>query len=429
MTLFNSIYGGLTRHWYPLTNKFREMEFDVFEKLSELETEIHILKKELEEKDAFIQNLMDKNTDLERRLLSLDQNSVTGENNLSRVKEIAPNGSNTTDSKTYGASIANMLKETSEAVVRNTGYTFDERTGLYYDHKSGYYYDPENQLFYEPKTGTYYKYNSETGEYTNYTASEDDAMNSKFKEFSHPVYAHLLKKMQQRHKAEKENDYGYLSKTVSRQSRSTSSDIGHRRRRRSRSHSGSQYCRSYYKHRCESPSFHRHTRRRQKSYRYSHRSGSSRSDESRYKRSKHRRRKHSHRHRHRSSSTTGSVCSYKSRNLTHSKKKRKRKNRSPTDSSSSTTSSSNPLKQKPKSLIKEEVITSFTGDPVVYPPCVRLMVLASQYAQTGQLFIITSQESTEGKGCIGKSSHLCPYAHLTNDPEISEVSKIINHKK
>uniref|UniRef100_A0A5K4EI65 OCRE domain-containing protein n=1 Tax=Schistosoma mansoni TaxID=6183 RepID=A0A5K4EI65_SCHMA len=169
------------------------MEFDVFEKLSELETEIHILKKELEEKDAFIQNLMDKNTDLERRLLSLDQNSLTGENNLPRLKEVAPNGSNTTDSKTYGASIANMLKETSEAVVRNTGYTFDERTGLYYDHKSGYYYDPENQLFYEPKTGTYYKYNSETGEYTNYTASEDDAMNSKFKEFAHPVYAHLLK--------------------------------------------------------------------------------------------------------------------------------------------------------------------------------------------------------------------------------------------
>lgn len=41
-----------------------------------------------------------------------------------------------------GTSIANMLKETSDAVVRNTGYTFDERTGLYYDHKSGYYYDP-----------------------------------------------------------------------------------------------------------------------------------------------------------------------------------------------------------------------------------------------------------------------------------------------
>ncbi|VDP57232.1 unnamed protein product [Schistosoma mattheei] len=119
----------------------------------------------------------------------------------------------------------------------------------------------------------------------------------------------------------------------------------------------------------------------------------------------------------------------KVRDLTHSKKKRKRKNRSPTDSSDSTSCSSNHLKQKPKSLIEEEVITSFTGDPVVYPPCVRLMVLASQYAQTGQLFIITSQESIEGKGCIGKSSHLCPYAHLTNDPEISEVSKIINDKK
>ncbi|KAH8877993.1 g patch domain-containing protein 1 (Evolutionarily conserved G-patch domain containing protein) [Schistosoma japonicum] len=92
-----------------------------------------------------------------------------------------------------GTSIANMLKETSDAVVRNTGYTFDERTGLYYDHKSGYYYDPENQLFYEPKTGTYYKYNSETGEYTNYIASEDDSTNNKFREFSHPIYAHLLK--------------------------------------------------------------------------------------------------------------------------------------------------------------------------------------------------------------------------------------------
>ncbi|CAH8554962.1 unnamed protein product [Schistosoma rodhaini] len=319
-----------------------------------------------------------------------------------------------------GASIANMLKETSEAVVRNTGYTFDERTGLYYDHKSGYYYDPENQLFYEPKTGTYYKYNSETGEYTNYTASEDDAMNSKFKEFAHPVYAHLLKKMQQRHKAEKENDHGYLSKTVSRHSRSTSSDIGHRRRRRSRGYSGSHCCRSYYKRGRESPSFHRHTRRRQKSYRSSYRSGSSRSDESLYKRKKHRRRKHSHRRRHKSSST-GSVCSHKSRNSTHSKKRRKRKHKIHRESSDSTSCSSNPLKQKRKPLDKEEVVTSFSGDPVVYPPCVRLMVLASQYTQPGQLFIITSQESIEGKGCIGQSFHLCPQAYLTDDPEISEL--------
>ncbi|KAH8877997.1 Angiogenic factor with G patch and FHA domains 1 [Schistosoma japonicum] len=169
------------------------MEFDVFEKLSELETEIHILKKELEEKDAFIQNLMDKNTDLERRLLSLDhQGSLLGDN-LQNNKTTTTSSLNATDSKTYGTSIANMLKETSDAVVRNTGYTFDERTGLYYDHKSGYYYDPENQLFYEPKTGTYYKYNSETGEYTNYIASEDDSTNNKFREFSHPIYAHLLK--------------------------------------------------------------------------------------------------------------------------------------------------------------------------------------------------------------------------------------------
>ncbi|TNN21293.1 Angiogenic factor with G patch and FHA domains 1 [Schistosoma japonicum] len=287
------------------------MEFDVFEKLSELETEIHILKKELEEKDAFIQNLMDKNTDLERRLLSLDhQGSLLGDN-LQNNKTTTTSSLNATDSKTYGTSIANMLKETSDAVVRNTGYTFDERTGLYYDHKSGYYYDPENQLFYEPKTGTYYKYNSETGEYTNYIASEDDSTNNKFREFSHPIYAHLLKKMEQHRRAD-ESDYGRQSKIISRRSRSISSDAGYRRRRRRHSRSGSQYSRSHHKYGCRSPSIHERSSRRRKSYRRSRRCCSSDSDKSRYNRSKHRR-KHSHRHRHRSSSTTGSVCSYNSR--------------------------------------------------------------------------------------------------------------------
>lgn len=45
------------------------MDFDLFDKLSELETEIHILKSELSSKDAYITELMSKNTDLERRLL------------------------------------------------------------------------------------------------------------------------------------------------------------------------------------------------------------------------------------------------------------------------------------------------------------------------------------------------------------------------
>ncbi|VDQ11124.1 unnamed protein product [Trichobilharzia regenti] len=103
---------------------------------------------------------------------------------------------------------------------------------------------------------------------------------------------------------------------MSRHSRSTSSEVGHRRRRQSRSYSGSRFGRSYDKHRHESPchydrSVHGHSRSRRKSHK--HRSGSSCSGGSCYVRKKHRKRKHSHRHRYRSSSTTGSVCSYKSR--------------------------------------------------------------------------------------------------------------------
>ncbi|KAF8565895.1 hypothetical protein P879_03563 [Paragonimus westermani] len=83
------------------------MEFDVFEKLSELETRIFFLEKELEDKDAIIQALTVRNTQLEQ-----------------------------------GKSIAEALKEASETALHYTGYIFDDRIGLYYDGNSGYYYDP-----------------------------------------------------------------------------------------------------------------------------------------------------------------------------------------------------------------------------------------------------------------------------------------------
>nr|CAH8847128.1 unnamed protein product [Trichobilharzia regenti] len=342
-----------------------------------------------------------------------------------RSQKLMVRSSNRSSCLSLGTAIASMLKETSDAVVRSTGYTFDERTGLYYDHKSGYYYDPENQLFYEPKSGAYYKYNSETGEYTNYTASEDDSMNTKFKEFSHPVYAHLLKKIQeQHHREKKKDDCSCHSRTMSRHSRSTSSEVGHRRRRQSRSYSGSRFGRSYDKHRHESPchydrSVHGHSRSRRKSHK--HRSGSSCSGGSCYVRKKHRKRKHSHRHRYRSSSTTGSVCSYKSRSSVRRRKhksKRKRKSRS----CRSHTSCRHTLHEcKERSISPKEMVTSFSGNPVVYPPCVRLMVLASQSVQSGQLYIITSQEAKCGWGCIGRCSALCPIVNFPNDPEISEI--------
>lgn len=45
------------------------------------------------------------------------------------------------------ASIADILKQTSEAVTSNTGYVFNEQTGLYFDKNSGYYYDSVSLTF------------------------------------------------------------------------------------------------------------------------------------------------------------------------------------------------------------------------------------------------------------------------------------------
>lgn len=41
------------------------MDFDVFDKLSELETELHLLKREVQEKDAFIKFLINRIKELE----------------------------------------------------------------------------------------------------------------------------------------------------------------------------------------------------------------------------------------------------------------------------------------------------------------------------------------------------------------------------
>ncbi|KAK3606036.1 hypothetical protein CHS0354_025079 [Potamilus streckersoni] len=62
-------------------------------------------------------------------------------------------------------SIAETLKATAEAAVKQTGFIYDENTGLYYDHNSGYYYDSEKSLYYDPRTGTYFYYNNESGHY------------------------------------------------------------------------------------------------------------------------------------------------------------------------------------------------------------------------------------------------------------------------
>ncbi|GFO06216.1 angiogenic factor with g patch and fha domains 1 [Plakobranchus ocellatus] len=75
-------------------------------------------------------------------------------------------------------SIAESLKAAAEEVVQDgqsnfleqetqssSDYVYDAQTGFYYHPASGYYWDPSASLFYDYTTGTYYQYNETTGEY------------------------------------------------------------------------------------------------------------------------------------------------------------------------------------------------------------------------------------------------------------------------
>ncbi|KAM7538327.1 hypothetical protein Aperf_G00000068632 [Anoplocephala perfoliata] len=170
------------------------MEFDVFEKLSDLETKIHLQKEELKKKDTYIQQLTDQNNFLLQQLeshmkeiaiLRKSQHSeiaVTVDQEVQTDADVVVTESKVVDSAFAGAeaSIADILKQTSDSVTSNSGYVYDEQTGLYFDKNSGYYYDPENQLFFEPRSGMYYTYNSETQEYS-YHSSVSSELSGKFK--------------------------------------------------------------------------------------------------------------------------------------------------------------------------------------------------------------------------------------------------------
>ncbi|XP_005992687.1 angiogenic factor with G patch and FHA domains 1 [Latimeria chalumnae] len=67
--------------------------------------------------------------------------------------------------ETEGVSLAESLRATAEAVVSQTGFTYDENSGMYYDHSTGFYYDSTNQLYYDPATGIYYYFDAESGRY------------------------------------------------------------------------------------------------------------------------------------------------------------------------------------------------------------------------------------------------------------------------
>ncbi|CAH8623080.1 unnamed protein product [Dicrocoelium dendriticum] len=312
------------------------MEFDVFEKLSELETRIYVLEKELKEKDAVIQDLMTRNAQLEQERSSRNP-SLLSEGDVEKC-DLARIES--------GKSIADALRETSETALRHTGYMFDERTGLYFDQNSGYYYDPDNRLFFQPESGVYYSYNSETGEYT-YHSSVDSA---RWK----AQYASLLS--QQPPSEEK-------SKTSARD-RSV-----HKRPHRSRRSSTPSDSDNSTEHRV------RHGRKQLDSFQ---------SNEN----SPHLEARRRHRKRRKSNSSSSSI--------------------------GGATHNSPEVSQDSDKLVLE-------AKPIVYPPGVRLVVLASAYTELGTVFVLSSDESSKGWGCIGRNPTFCPSVNFPDDPAVGTI--------
>ncbi|KAF5400302.1 G patch and FHA domains-containing Angiogenic factor [Paragonimus heterotremus] len=337
------------------------MEFDVFEKLSELETRIFFLEKELEDKDAIIQALTVRNTQLEQE--QTDRSKETAVIDLEKDCDLAAVES--------GKSIAEVLKEASETAFHNTGYIFDDRIGLYFDRNSGYYYDPENHLFFEPKSGMCYRYNSVTGAYTRQSSVDYHHWEKQYRRLLIRLSVH------------DPQDAAPLILSPGRYNHSGRSNNhrSHRHNRRYRSLS-------------RSPS-HGHSRQQSWS------SDSSNSTDHRSFSRRHRLRRR------------GSGAS----NESSSKRRRKRYSGDRTCVEKPSDDTEMPNGSPPAS----DQPTTVIAKPVVYPPGVRLVVLTSEYTSPGTVFILTSDESSKGWGCIGRNPTFCPSVNFPDDPAVGTI--------
>lgn len=61
--------------------------------------------------------------------------------------------------------------------------------------------------------------------------------------------------------------------------------------------------------------------------------------------------------------------------------------------------------------------------PVVYPPSVRLTVLAAVTGgpAVGSVGVITSRDASRGLGCLGSNSQYCHVFDLSQDTELDEI--------
>ncbi|VEL27962.1 unnamed protein product [Protopolystoma xenopodis] len=143
------------------------MEFDVFDKLSELETKVQYLRSEIESKNSRISDLEKENKELRRSILNGDISS-----NLS-IKDVS----------SQEAPPGTLIDLESKSDL------LDLASGI-----SSYDYGYENQLFYEPRTGVYYSYNSETREYSYHSRVNQEVLKQKYEEIaSDPAVQHAVK--------------------------------------------------------------------------------------------------------------------------------------------------------------------------------------------------------------------------------------------
>ncbi|CDS42429.1 g patch domain containing protein 1 [Echinococcus multilocularis] len=360
------------------------MEFDVFDKLSDLETKIHLQKEDIIKKDAYIQQILDQNSLLRQQVeAQLKEIAILRKTQSSTVvstieKDIQTDDVEIAEVKSAEsafagseASIADILKQTSDSVTSNSGYVFDQQTGLYFDKNSGYYYDPDNQLFFEPKSGIYYSYDNETQEYS-YHSRVSTELSGKFKA--------LLDRTRD------QSEFPGPSKK---------SDDKYRDRRRRYSSSSSVST----------------DRRRRNGRRRSRRSG----------------RRRRHRRQSSSSSYSRSASSFSS---SHRSRRRSRDYNS--SSSAGRRSSRRRSSRKDKDTAGEKSNPAcIAATPVVYPPSVRLMVLASNAIglAVGSVGVITSKEASSGWGCLGRNWHYCPVFDLTQDTDLDEIHCEITFNK
>ncbi|KAL7065366.1 hypothetical protein AAHC03_05331 [Spirometra sp. Aus1] len=357
------------------------MEFDIFEKISDLETKIHLLRLEIVDKDAHIKTLQEQNlllrNKLQSRVAEIDENNSAPHSSTPKFDKQTSTDADFEASNAFdqaaGQSIADILKETSENVMQTTGYVFDQKTGLYFDKISGYYYDPENQLFFEPRSGVYYSYNSETNEYT-YHSQISSELRGQFKRL--------------------------LSKSSSDQNEPSESREPERRKD--------------IPGRCRSRSIHRHHRGEDSSPTYIRRRRRSRSGYTRRRHFKHRTsRRYSSSETDLRSHSSSPSHKYDRPRRHHSKHRRR--------SRSSISSSASGREIAENKTVEEPVSTCLEARPVLYPPSLRLVVLSSPYVKTGLVGIITSVQATSGWGCLGRNPSYCPTFALMEDDALEEI--------